>query len=857
MTLTLDRPSADLGTGDGGVPARRAVRRWAWRLFFREWRQQILVLALIVVAVATTVVGAAVAVNTPTLSQVGFGAANAKLQLPASDPKLASVVSALQQKVGPVDVIDNQTLLVPGSITTYELRAQNPDGVYGRAMLGVVRGRFPRAGDEVAVTSGVAADFGLHVGGLWHDDGVTRHVVGIVQDPQNLLDEFALVPPGTLGATGQVTLLFHASALQRFSLGPNVQTPPNTLNGGFNPEIFVILIATLGMLLIGLVAVGGFTVLAQRRMRSIGMLGALGATDRNIRRVVQSNGLAVGMVGTLVGAVLGLGAWIAYRPHVEQASHHLIGTFQLPWAVIVPALALAVVTAWLAASRPARAVTRVPIVTALSGRPAPPRKLHRSAVPAMVFTIGAYFLLFYAGVGKGNGGGAPELVLGFVVLTVGMILLSPLAIATVAGVSQRAPLAIRLALRDLSRYRARSGSALGAISLGVLIAATVCVAAAARYGNVLDYAGPNLANNQLVVYTPNSGPTDGGPNGGGPNGAPTTPQASNAALQAKTDAIASALGSHDVLALMSPDVNLVHEGSGRNFNGQLYVATPQLLKTFGIPASEIDPKADILTMRPGLSSISDMDMFYGGDGNGGGGKTISPSNPGNGPVGNSGPGGPGGPGGCQPGNCVADPLMQTVGALPSGTSAPNTVVTEHAVHADHVQTSVAGWMILTGHPLAETQIANARLTAASVGMTVESKSDSPSSSQVIDWATVVGILLALAILAMTVGLIRSETAGDLRILTATGAGAATRRTLTAATAGGLALIGAAMGVVGAYLACFAFFAGAPNGDGVGELANIPLANLAVILVGMPLVGAAAAWLLGGRQPPYISQKPLE
>ena len=43
-------------------------------------------------------------------------------------------------------------------------------------------------------------------------------------------------------------------------------------------------------------------------------------------------------------------------------------------------------------------------------------------------------------------------------------------------------------------------------------------------------------------------------------------------------------------------------------------------------------------------------------------------------------------------------------------------------------------------------------------------------------ATGAGALLALAILAITVGLIRSESAGDLRTLTATGATATIRRT---------------------------------------------------------------------------------
>ena len=86
--------------------------------------------------------------------------------------------------------------------------------------------------------------------------------------------------------------------------------PGNALN----PETIVLALATVGMLLIALVAVGGFTVLAQRRLRSLGMLGSLGATDRNIRLVVRANGVVVGVVGALAGAALGLAAWLAYRP---------------------------------------------------------------------------------------------------------------------------------------------------------------------------------------------------------------------------------------------------------------------------------------------------------------------------------------------------------------------------------------------------------------------------------------------------------------------------------------------------------------------------------------------------------------
>ena len=373
-TAVRERP-APAGAPNGGVPARRAVIRWAWRMFRREWRQQLLVLALIVVALAATVVGAAVATNTPPPAGAGFGTAQDMATLPGG-PHLASQIAALQQHVGRVDVIENQTVAIPGSISTYDLRAQDPRGAYGQPMLSLVSGRYPAGPGQVAVTQGVATTFNLRIGDLWHQGGKVRQVTGIAANPQSLLDEFALVAPGQVSTPSQVTVLFTAppgtNPASIGSVSQYVVTRHDAVaSNPLNPETIVLALATVGMLLIGLVAVGGFTVLAQRRLRSLGMLGALGATDRNIRLVVRVNGVLVGVVGAVIGTVLGLAAWLAYRPRLESSAHHVIGSFQLPWVVIGPAIALAVLATYFAASRPARSVTRIPVVVALSGRPGP------------------------------------------------------------------------------------------------------------------------------------------------------------------------------------------------------------------------------------------------------------------------------------------------------------------------------------------------------------------------------------------------------------------------------------------------------------------------------------------------------
>ena len=819
-------------------------------MFRREWRQQLLVLGMIVVAVAAIVVGSATAKDTPPAANAGFGTATDMATFQAPAPHLASQIAALRNRFHTIDVIENQTVAVPGSVNTYDLRAQNPHGRYGQPLLSLVSGHYPASPGQVAVTSGVASELHLRIGSTLTAAGVSRRVVGMVQNPQSLLDEFALVVPGQVTAPSQVTVLFDAPGVRPHTIGPTVSTPQSIASAQgsnpLNPTTIVLALATVGMLLVALVSVGGFTVLAQRRLRSLGMLGALGATDRNIRLVVRINGVLVGVTGAVLGLVLGLAAWLAYRPIVESDAHHVIGPFQLPWIVIGPAMALAVLATYFAASRPARAITRIPVVTALAGRPAPPRQVHRSAVPGLIVLAVAVVLFAYTGKNNGNGGGgALELVGGFVALIAAVILLAPFCLTVLARAGRRAPIAARLALRDLARYRARSGSALAAITLGVLIAMMVIVLSAQRFGNVLDWAGPNVASNQIIVYTPN-GP--GGPPPGGGNGQPVV-KGNLQSWDRTAHAIAAALGSHEVVPLIQPNASLDHAASGRQWTGTIYLATPQLLHAFGIPASQVDPNADVLTMRPGLSGLGKMQLPFSIKGGG---------------AQQAGPGG-GGPQGqqsfpCPKSSCLANPVIQEISALPAGTSAPNTVFTEHAVRTLHLTGAGTGntvaWFIQTPNPPTPTQITNARATAAAAGMSIETKNSIPTSADIINWATVFGVVLALGILAMSVGLIRSETAGDLRTLAATGASSWTRRTITGVTAGALALAGAVLGTVAAYAAVIGY-SWDNSLDGLSELTNVPVRNLLVILVGMPLVAAIGGWLLAGRQPDTMTRQPIE
>jgi putative ABC transport system permease protein len=836
-TAIAERPAQKVPRG--GVPARRAVIRWGIRLLRREWRQQLLILALITVAVAATFVASAVATDTPAPIAGVLGTAQDSASISGTPATINAGIAKLGSLYGKTDVIENESIPVPGTLNTFDLRAQDPHGPFGGPLLSLVSGQYPATANEIAVTSGVATDFKLSIGSNWTVAGKTWKVTGVVQNPQSLLDEFALVIPGQVASPGTVTVLFDAPGQTASSLqartGLNVTTAQTVANSNtINPETISIAAAVLGMLLIALVGIGGFTVLAQRRLRAIGMLAAQGATPRHIRLVLRANGAATGVVGAVAGFVLGFLAWLAYRPQAENSAHHQMGIFQLPWTVIGISMLLAIVATYFAASRPAKAIAKTPIVAALAGRPPALKKTRHLAIPVgLCFLIVAFLLLGAAGASKGNGNGIPEVAVGFIALAVAIVLLAPVLLAVVAAAGKHAPIAVKLALRDLARYRARSGPALAAISLSTLIAVIICVASAARFGNIFDYAGPNLTSSQLIVYTPS-----------GPYGGPLPPDivaVNTAQAQKVADKIAADLGTTNMITLESTNAGLTHAASGRSWSGPIYVATPQLLRAFGINQNDINPGADILSMRPGLSTTSLMQLTYG---------NLGPR--GNGPSGNN-------PWPCPPGSCIASPPIQEVSQLPSGTSAPNTVVTEHAISALHLQSSVltAGWLITVPNGLTPAQITTAQqLAAGATGMSVETRNSIPSLAQIIDVATIFGILLALGILGMSVGLVRSEAARDLRTLAATGASGYTRRTITATTAGALAFTGAVVGIIGGYLAAIGFFQ-SNSLDGLSSLSSIPVTNLLVILVGMPLAAAVLGWLLAGRNRAGIGRRPPE
>jgi putative ABC transport system permease protein len=651
------------------------------------------------------------------------------------------------------------------------------------------------------------------------------------------------VPPGQLAAPQNVRIFLGvsmdsaaASAAGNVIPGSATVTQPQPADSIVSAATIVLIVSVLGLAFIGLVATAAFTVMAQRRQRSLGMLASLGATERDVRFVLIVDGLVAGVLGAVIGAAIGFGLWFAYYPHLETATAHRTDWLNLPWTAVVIGLLLAVATSVIAAAWPGRAVSKIPVVAAISGRIIEPHVIRRSLRPGLIFLAAGLFVLYFSGGWNGGGGDGYLVIAAMIACVIACALLAPFLVDRLARVAGRAPLATRLALRDLARYRSRSGAALAAVSFAVFLAVVTIVIASVRFDDALDYVAPNMASNQLILYAPGADPSQYSPG-------QSVPAAKLAAARHEADTLAAQLHAPAPLELdlaVSPNVSAAGQptqnqpGAVTSLHGQgsageiMYVATPALLKTFGISASEVNPAADVLTARAQLPSVGGLALVSGSY------TILSPP-------------------GCPAGMCILNPVIQEVGKLPTGQAVPNIVITEQAVRALHETAVPVGWLVQAPAALTAVQVNAARQAAVTLGTTIESKSGQLGLGQISNGATVGGLLIALGVLAMTVGLIRSETASDLRTLTATGAGARTRRALTGVTAGAIALLGAALGTVAGLLASLSW----AHSNVTGTFGNVPWSDIGLLLIGMPLIAAAAGWLLGGRAPSAVSRQPLE
>jgi putative ABC transport system permease protein len=126
--------------------------------------------------------------------------------------------------------------------------------------------------------------------------------------------------------------------------------------------IFDVLVAALALpSLLALINTLAISVLA--RTREIGMLRAVGATRRQVRRMVMAESLLLSVIGTVFGAVTGL--WLGYALVAAMSAVGWEMPYAFPWSGLAATLVVGIVFGVLAAVGPARSASRLDVVSAL------------------------------------------------------------------------------------------------------------------------------------------------------------------------------------------------------------------------------------------------------------------------------------------------------------------------------------------------------------------------------------------------------------------------------------------------------------------------------------------------------------
>jgi putative ABC transport system permease protein len=192
-----------------------------------------------------------------------------------------------------------------------------------------------------------------------------------------------------------------------------------------------------------------------QRIRELATLRTLGASGRQLRRSVMTEGLAMGVFASIVGLVLGFALakglnalFQAFGIDLPQAS-----TVVKPRTIIV-ALGLGIVVTLLASISPARRATRIaPIAALREGATLPPRLgARKPSIPIMILAVAVVLCV------AGAAGGAP--------LGVSMILVGVGALALFLGVIMIAGRLVRPLARIVGGPARRLGGPAGRLASG-------------------------------------------------------------------------------------------------------------------------------------------------------------------------------------------------------------------------------------------------------------------------------------------------------------------------------------------------------------------------------------------------------
>jgi putative ABC transport system permease protein len=473
--------------------------------------------------------------NWTTSAPSASASASAKLVIPS---KLLAALPPGSRII--TDTIGSAQARTPHGITIIDVRELNYADPLAIGMLRQLTGRVPQADTEVALTDVASQRLGARLGAVIHlvDRTEALTVVGIVESPNHLGDSFIVGRPGALLSAGEgnpettaladtpssvswpAVLALNTRGVLVVSRSVMLDPPPDSAVPYFTTsgssytgtaETFISVVGIiLVMLEIGLLAGTAFAVGARRQRRTLGLLAVAGGQRAQLRRVVLATGVVLGLVGGVAGVVLGVSLAAVGLEPLAGVFGARPGSLDIRFTEILIA-AVGLITGLGAAYLPARAASRLDPVAAVNGRETTPHsRLRRPLIGGAIAIIGAIVTL--DGGRRQNSTATP---IGVVMVQLGLILCTPALITMIGLLARKLPLTPRLAMRDATRHRSRTTPAVAAIMAAVAGSVTISMYSAAldvrdkaNY-NPTEGAGITSLNLANGMYSPINGDSGG------------------------------------------------------------------------------------------------------------------------------------------------------------------------------------------------------------------------------------------------------------------------------------------------------------------------------------------------------------
>ena len=253
---------------------------------------------------------------------------------------------------------------------------------------------------------------------------------------------------------------------------------------------FLLVFALLALFVGAFIIANTFTMSVRQRMREFALLRAVGASPRQVFGSIVTQSALIGLVGSAIGVLGGLGLVELIGVVLEKMDMTLSTQVPLSASTVVIGLVVGTGVSVAAASLPARRAAVVPPVEAMRDEvTVNERSLHRRGWTGLVMVVAGTAGVGVAAVRPHLGGAGTLLGVGAGLVLIGTLVVGPVVVPAVVrllaapAVAWLRPVG-RLARGNVVRNPRRAANTAGALTIGMALVGAAAVIAASTQASV-------------------------------------------------------------------------------------------------------------------------------------------------------------------------------------------------------------------------------------------------------------------------------------------------------------------------------------------------------------------------------------